>query len=207
MNRFEHPPGWKVLLIGGHSGTGKTVVSRRLSRRFGVGLAEVDDFRLVLERMTTPRQRPELHNLLQIVSDPDTSPEAACEALVHVGQTMSFALEIVVANHVATNTPLILEGDGIMPSFAALHVFAGRDAENAIRSVFLIERDEEQLSKNAARRKRGFEDLPPALQRQGIRRSWLYGQWLQQEAARFGVNVVTSQPWETLEERIVKAVG
>ena len=207
MNSIDTPPTWKVLLIGGHSGTGKTIVSRRIARRFGVSLAEVDDFRLVLERMTTPRQQPELHNLLRVVSEPDTSPEAACEALVRVGQTISYALEIVVANHVATNTPLILEGDGILPSFAALDVFAGRDAENAVRSVFLIETDEEQLFINAAQRKRGFEDLSLPLQRHGIRRSWLYGQWLRQEAARFGVNVVASQPWGTLEERIVKAVG
>ena len=39
---MECSPCWKVLLFGGNSGAGKTVISRWLAKRFGVGLAEVD---------------------------------------------------------------------------------------------------------------------------------------------------------------------
>jgi len=206
MHSMDRRYNWSVLLIGGHSGTGKTVVSQRLARRYGVGLAQVDDFRLVLQRMTTPSQQPALHKILRIVSAPDASPEAASEALIQVAQTMSYALEIVVAHHVATHTPLILEGDGIVPAFAAQPVFDGWDVGNSVRAVFLIEADEQQLFRSASKRGRGFEDLSPNQQDKSVRRSWLYGQWLAREAARFGVPVVTSQPWETLEERVVKII-
>jgi 2-phosphoglycerate kinase len=104
-------PSWKVLLIGGHSGTGKTMVSRRLAQRFAVGLAKVDDFRLVLERMNTQDQQPTLHTLLKLVSNPEIPADAACDALSTIAGAVSYALEIVVANHVATDTPTILEGE------------------------------------------------------------------------------------------------
>ena len=52
---------WQVLLIGGASGSGKTSVSYRLANHFNVGITEIDDFQVILERMTTPEQQPELH--------------------------------------------------------------------------------------------------------------------------------------------------
>ena len=52
---------WHVLLVGGASGVGKTSVSYRLAQHFGAGLTDTDDFRDVLERMTTPEQQPALH--------------------------------------------------------------------------------------------------------------------------------------------------
>ena len=51
----------QVLLIGGASLSGKTSVSYRLANHFNVGITEVDDFQVILERMTTPEQQPELH--------------------------------------------------------------------------------------------------------------------------------------------------
>ena len=56
-----HSRAWQVLLLGGPSGTGKTAVSYRLARHFGIGITEVDDFQVLLERMTTPEQQPALH--------------------------------------------------------------------------------------------------------------------------------------------------
>ncbi len=61
---------WDVLLIGGASGTGKTSVSYRLARHFGIGITEVDDFQQMLKVMTTPEQQPLIHYW-------DTHPEAA----------------------------------------------------------------------------------------------------------------------------------
>ena len=56
-----HKRTWDVLLIGGASGTGKTSISYRIARHFGVGITEVDDFQQLLLRMTTAEQQPILH--------------------------------------------------------------------------------------------------------------------------------------------------
>ena len=202
-------PDWKVLLIGGNSGAGKTVIARQLAQHFAVGLAEVDDFRLVLERMTTQEQQPALHRLLTLL-DVNTQtramPQVAQDALIEVAQVVSHALEIVVANHVATHTPTILEGDGILPAFAAQHVFAGLDVEGAVQAVFLIEENKNQLHQNALAKGRGFEQLPTAFQEHYIDVSWQYGRWLQREATRYSVPIVPSRPWDTLEERFVRSI-
>jgi 2-phosphoglycerate kinase len=54
-------PPWQVLLLGGASGVGKTQIASKLAALFGAGLTEIDDFQIVLERMTNPEEYPELH--------------------------------------------------------------------------------------------------------------------------------------------------
>ncbi len=206
MLDFERPLDWKVLLIGGNSGSGKTSIAGQLARRFGVALAEVDDFRLVLARMTTPKDLPAIHGVLADGSQPGTTPQAECQVLIDTAAIMSQALEIVVANHVNTNAPIILEGDGITPAFAAQQVYANLDTGNWVKAVFLIEDDEEQLYRNAIKRKRGFEQLPSAQQQQQVQASWLYGQWLQQAVTQHDVLMIAPCPWATLEARIVEAI-
>lgn len=102
--------------------------------------------------------------------------------------------------------PTILEGDGLLPAFAAQQVFANRHVGTSVRAVFLIEEDETCLFRGAVERGRGFESLTPAHQQRQVRVSWLYGQWLQQEAIRYGLPVVTPHPWETLAERVVDVI-
>jgi 2-phosphoglycerate kinase len=198
---------WKVLLIGGNSGTGKTTVSRQLAQRFGVGLAEVDDFRLVIERMSTVNEQPAIHNLISIAANLDQTTASLSAALIEVAKTMSEALEIVIANHVNTNTPLILEGDGLTPRLASRGNYAGLDTQDYVRAVFLIEQDENQLLQNALARKRGFDGLSEKAQKERVHQDWLYGQWLQTEAHKYGVPIMAPCPWQTLAARITNAIG
>ena len=102
---------WDVLLIGGASGVGKTNVSYRLARYFDVGITEVDDFHIVLERMTTPEQQPILHYWETKPESVQLSVEQILELHISVGRVMLPALEAVIANHIETHTPIILEGE------------------------------------------------------------------------------------------------
>jgi 2-phosphoglycerate kinase len=52
---------WIVLLLGGASGVGKSMLSRRLARRLGVNLTEIDDLQVALEAAVAPRCLPLLH--------------------------------------------------------------------------------------------------------------------------------------------------
>ena len=120
---------------------------------------------------------------------------------------MSRALEIVVAHHVATEMPLVLEGDALTPEMAAQKAFDGFPAGERVRAVFVIEPDERRLLEKMRTRSRGgFQDLPPEEQVRTTRWSWLYGRWLQEQARIYGVPVVEAQPWESLEGRIAAHV-
>jgi len=198
-------PGWTVLLLGGASGVGKTVVAAALGRHFGAPWVQLDDFRLTLERATTSAEQPDLHYLTAPARAAEVAalaPDAYCAALIAMNTTLARATEIVVAHHVGVGAPLVLEGDGVVPEVAADPMFAGVNTGGAVRAVFLDEPDEAALYANMLRRGRGFETLPASMQRQQARAPWLYGAWLAGEARRFGLPVVPARPWESVLERV-----
>ena len=173
--------------------------------RYGAACNIVDDFRLVLQRMTTPNKEPALNFFVDTQDVWSRSPEELCERLVEVGKLMSSHLEIVIAHHVATELPLVLEGDGIIPSLAAQHRFAGLDVDaGQVRSVFIYEQDEGVIRANMSKRGRGFEHNTDVERQTQVRMSYLYGEWLRQEALRLNLPVIVSRPWDTLAYRIIE---
>src|SRR5215471_10652806 len=96
-----HPPqsrSWQVLLLGGPSGTGKTAVSYRLARHFAIGITEVDDFQVLLERMTSPEQQPVLHFWRTHPAPDQLLAEEIRDQVLQVGRVMAPGLEAVIAN-------------------------------------------------------------------------------------------------------------
>lgn len=196
------PRSWDILLIGGASGTGKTSVSYRIAHYFGVGITEIDDFHVVLERMTTPEQQPILHYWNTNPDAAQLTPKEIVKLTVAVGEVMAPALEAVIANHLESDAPVVLEGDYLLPSLAAKREFAGRFNGGQVRAIFLHEPEEAQIAANYLRRE-------PEAGEQNFRAhvSWLYGEWLRLEAERLGVTVLPARPWETLFERVVNILN
>ena len=138
-----------MLLFGGASGVGKTSVSYRLARHFGVSLVEVDDFQVVLERMTTPEEQPELHFFRTRRDEWRRLDEDGRLAhALRYGAVMAEAREPVIANHLEGITPIVLEGDFILPSLAVRASYGDAAAGGRVRSVFLYEPDEAQIARN-----------------------------------------------------------
>ena len=204
MADLTHPPvrHWQVLLIGGPSGSGKTAVSDRLAQYFRIGITEIDDFQVLLERMTTPEQQPVLHFWRTHPAPEQLSATEIMEQGLAVSQVMAAGLEAVIANHLESLTPVVLEGDFIHPSLAAQKSFAGLANDERVRAIFLYEMDEQQLITNFLQR-----EPDSGLQSTRARVSWLYGQWLKQEAERYGLPMLSARPWDTLFERIIAAIA
>lgn len=193
-NGIPHRP-WEVLLLGGPSGTGKTSVSYRLAQHFRIGITEVDDFQVILERMTTPEEQPVLHYWRTHPDATQMSPEEIVKLTIAVGQIMTPALEAVIANHIESQAPIVLEGDFILPVVATLF------PRSQVRTIFLYEESEEQLRQNFLQREPDY-----GLQEKRARVSWLYGQWLKQEAERAGALALPARPWDDVFERILAAL-
>ncbi len=192
---------WEVLLLGGASGVGKTSVSYRLARHFGVGITEVDDFQVVLQHYTTPEQQPALHLFPRtpeafFVLDDDAKLAHA----IALATELSPAVECAVANHLESRAPVVLEGDFILPMVAAQQSFGGVAAAGRVAGLFLIEDDEEQLRRNFFIRE--GEDQPTR-----ARLSQRYGGWLRAEAERYGIACVPARPWGTVLERCIAALA
>ncbi len=193
---------WQVLLLGGPSGTGKTAVSYRLAQYFGIGITEVDDFQVLLECMTTPEQQPILHFWRTHPAPDQLSAREIMENGLASGRVMTPGLEAVIANHLEAQTPVVLEGDFILPALAAQQSFAGQPNHGHVQAVFLYEEDEHQLVQNFLQRE---PEHGPQAKRAHV--SWLYGQWLKQEAEHYNLRALPARPWDTLFDRIVAAVS
>jgi 2-phosphoglycerate kinase len=184
-------------LIGGASGVGKTSVSYRLARHYGVGITEIDDFQVILERMTTPDQYPVVHFF---PNHPDgwhrMREEEKLEFAIGFAELMATALEPVIANRLRGGPPIVLEGDFLPPSLAVQSTYAGVPAAGRVKTIILYEADEEQIARNF--RAREGQDQP-----ERARSCWHYSEWLTQEARRLGVPAVPARPWDTVFERII----
>ena len=190
---------WDVLLIGGASGVGKTSVSYRLARHFGIGITEIDDFQVILERMTTPEQYPDLHvwrtdseGFLAMGEDEQLA------AMVRYATVMADALEVVIANHLSDGPPIVLEGDFLLPSLAVRDAFEGVSASGRVRALFIFE-DEEQIARNYLAREGEH-------QQSRARLSWRYSEWLRAEAERLGLPTLPARPWDTVFDRCLAAI-
>ncbi len=185
---------WHILLIGGASGVGKTQISYPLARHFGVGITEIDDFQVVLERMTTPVQYPVVH---LFPTDPDAffalDDKGKLEVAIAYSAVMAEALEAVIANHLDGGPPIVLEGDFLLPSVAVKETYGGIPADGRVRAFILYE-DEEQIAHNYLAR----EGEP---QPDRARWSWNHSEWLRVEAERLGVPALAARPWDTVFER------
>lgn len=192
---------WQVLLLGGASGTGKTYLGYRLARELGIGITEVDDFQVVLERMTTPEQQPALH-FWRTHPDPGSlSAKEIHEQGLDILEIMLPALEAVVENHLEAATPLVLEGDFIHPALAARDAFGDEPNAGRVRGVFLYEPDEGQIVQN-------FMEREPATGQQTTRArvSLLRATWIRDTCRELGIAALPARPWDTLFDRVLDAV-
>ncbi|WP_037857604.1 hypothetical protein [Streptomyces sp. NRRL S-340] len=185
-------PEWRVLIVGGASGMGKTGVGRALARRYGIPLVEVDDIVEALLAVTLPEQLPEVHFWRTHPDAAHQAPGSVVERQIAIAETLAPAVAAVVANHVDTGTPVILEGDYVLPEPAV--------PGGPVRAVFLHEDDEAQVAANYLRREP--ESGP---QRHRARVSVLYGRWLAARARAAHVPVVAPRPWEDLTDRVIAA--
>ncbi|MFC4060910.1 hypothetical protein ACFOWE_21615 [Planomonospora corallina] len=212
--------GWKVLLLGGASGTGKSQVSYPLARRYGVALVELDDIVEALQAVTTPEQQPLLHYWRTHPEAAHLPPDEIVRLQIATCEALAPAVEAVVANHLETGTSVVIEGDYLLPSLAAELVRrsvgagqgtgrnAGRGADGTaggrgeVAAVFLHEPDRARLVENYRRREPGAGE-----QTGRAEVSARYGDWLAARAAEAGVPVVPARPWDDTLQRVVEALG
>ncbi len=186
-------PEWFVLLIGGPSGIGKTTIAAQVARRLDVPWLMVDDLRLALMRSGLP-----------IPDNPRADAFDPADGLVAVGEAVSPAIEVVIENHVDQRIPVVIEGDGILPSLLERPWVRERATGGRIRAVYLTEPDPDALYANlVARGADGWRDDL----RWYARRSAAYGEWLRAAAEGRGLPVLLARPHDTLVNRILAAGG
>jgi 2-phosphoglycerate kinase len=189
----------QLVFVGGAPGAGKTSVARPLAARLDMDLTQVDDFYLVLERMTDPERYPPIHEWRlhpeRVLALDDAGMIEHTRA---VSSIVAEAIAPVVADRLQYGVRSVFEGDFIQPSFAASRAFDGVASEGRVRSVFVYDTLEGFATNIAARE--GEE------QQRRAEISWRYSEWLRAECARCGLPTIPARPWDTAVGRSFAAV-
>jgi 2-phosphoglycerate kinase len=192
---------WRILLIGGASGVGKSKLSHQLARHYDVNLIEQDDFQAFLEVSTTAEQQPLLHfwrtNWDEFIA---WSDEEHLEHFVQVSrQVFQPGFEAVIANRLEAESLAMLEGDFVLPELAAKTKFADEANQGRVKALFVYEEDEAQIAANYLAREGEEQPLRAHW-------SWLANQWLRSECERLNVPTLSARPWNTVVERAISSL-
>lgn len=198
---------WIVLLIGGASGTGKSTVAKAIARQRDADWLQVDDLRLALQwsdvRLPDDNATEALYFFERTPDVWQQSAERLRDGLIAVGEVMTEAIAIVIGNHLAQGDAVMIEGDGIVPSIVEHPDLQAFLVTGQLRIVFVAPTSEDELWRNMLDRGRGVPDKGTADLRRIAEMNWLYTAWLVREAEKHSIPIVTTQPWDTLSERIV----
>jgi len=185
---------WNILLVGGASASGKTSLSRQLSRAYGVDLVRVDDFQVLLEALTTPESHPSIHYWKTHPNWRDEGVAASVGRLIDVGRMLLPGLTAVIDDHLAEDIPMILEGDFILPELAAAFKNNPR-----VKAIFMHEPSREQILQNYLAREASLQHFRADV-------SHSYGNWLVENCSKLGIPVIEPRPWGTLIERALNTI-
>ena len=135
MGRRPGPTELGVVFIGEAPGVGKTSVARPLAARLDMDLTHVDDFQIVLERMTDPDRYPSIHEWRLHAERVLALDDAGMlEHTRSVAATVADAIAPVIAARLDSATRSAFEGDFIQPAFAASAEFDGVPGDGRVRS-------------------------------------------------------------------------
>lgn len=200
---------WSVLVLLGASGTGKTTAAAHIGRARGISWLQVDDLRQALQfsRANLPELNDELYYFLD---NPDFAlqpAEEVCRAFIGAARAMAAAVRIAIETHVATDAPVVIEGDGILPALVVDPDIAPLVASGAVRFCCVAAGGHCELLDNLLARNRGMqkEDLERAARQADA--NWMFNQWLVGAIRSLGIPVVASRPFATLPARIEEAIS
>ena len=100
--------------------------------------------------------------------------QAQLDFYLRYAKTLEDALALVVGNHLQSHTPIVHEGDFILPSLALRETYGEEPANGQVRALFLYEEDEAQIAQN-------FRERHGSDQSRRTRTSWCVNQWLRGE--------------------------
>ena len=190
---------WKVLLLGGAAGVGKTTTARELAERFRVSVLPTDAIWFALKAATDPASYPELHYFDPLDSEwRDHSAEYWCDRHIKSAKAIGSAMDPVIEYYLSEQWPVIVEGAWITPMDAARW---SRQHEG-LRAVFIHE--PEELGTYLLSRK-----FPKGDQLRDHRGEtfWLFGNWIREQALANGLAVVNVYPRGSLSERVLEAAS
>ncbi|MEK7863466.1 MAG: hypothetical protein AAB295_09405 [Chloroflexota bacterium] len=193
---------WTVLFIGGPAAVGKTSAAKRIAVVSGATVLQADDVWLTLQRAVVSEDGADL-SAFQERGVWTRSTKELVALKRRIAETVSASLEPVVANHLAHDDRLVIEGVWVTPEFATRTSYAGHAAGEGRRCVFVLEDDPVRIREAMLARGRGFDAWPPADRDAMAAMQAGYSRWLRAQALLRDAPTVDARPAVRLAERIL----
>jgi 2-phosphoglycerate kinase len=192
----------RLLLVGGSAGSGKSTVARSLASQLGAGWLQLDTIWVALKTAAGPGT-PAYDELAvdQRMAGESDADEAILAALIAAAETICRVLPEVFAFELTTHGVLVVDGAWLVPSFVAGLALDDTD----VAAIYLQHTSPDGVTTALAPRLAGRERQARHVRMD--RRIWQYGAWLAAEARRHGFPVLDPLPFETLDARVVYALG
>jgi ribosomal protein S18 acetylase RimI-like enzyme/dephospho-CoA kinase len=193
-------PAWRVLLLGGAAGAGKSTAAATIARRLHCSWLSVDAIWSTLKSATAAETHPAFHRFEPPDEDVDGGAEHLFRLHIESAEAISESLGAFVDWQLREGERLVLEGAWITAQCAAAlrERYAG-----AVDAVFICEADADAVLAAMMARASAPARTPRRLRLAEM--SWRYGEWLRAESGRLAVPVVEARPRDTLVTRILDA--
>jgi len=190
---------WKVLLIGGSSGVGKSHLARQLSDYYKVPLLELDDIRIALQQVVKETDHPDLFTFINTKNFYEKfNDQEFVLNLLGVGAVVWKALDVLISKHIACDEPIIIEGDGIIPKLLF------QRNQDYIKSIFLHDSIDSIKERQLKRDRLGGEAEKAEKNSQF---SFAYSEELKRQSQECNFLVLEVSPLDTLFERSLSVLN
>jgi len=199
---------WQVLVLLGAGGTGKSTAARQIAQDMGTTWMQVDDLRLGLQssRAILPERSDRLYWFESTPGFWSRPVDDVLRAFIDVATVMVPAVRVVIDSHVVTGVPMVIEGDGILPSLVNDPVVRPWVETGKVQFCCVAAGSVDELTENMLERGRGdhLHDRERVVMH--ARANLAFNHWLVNAAEALGVPVVPSRPFDTLTDRIREAI-
>jgi 2-phosphoglycerate kinase len=189
---MTHKPTWKVLLIGGGSGVGKTFLTKRLAKHFKCPYLKVDNLRYFIQNVLKDKFKefPELFPNIKSENDNITSNHFKIAKFIKPG--LNALIEKYA--HYEETPAMIIEGIEILPKTLELN-----PSEN-LQGIFLFDTLDNLIRKME---ERGRGKLRSSEYKEKARNSMDFINLVVKEAKLTGFPTLSVDPESTLVNRAI----
>lgn len=191
---------FKIILIGGCSGSGKSYLAKELGKKLELPVLEIDDIRISMQQIASKNEYPKLFTFLDNPDYLNTMRDLEfVENLLTVNKIVWQALKDIISKHEFLNEDIIIEGDGLIPEL----VFQEFGNNKNIKCIFL-DVSREIIKQNKSERNRHGKEIEN-LEKE-VEFSKAYNDEIIKQAGKYNMTVLRVQNRENMLAEIIKQI-